>query len=89
MKPQLIEVLKHGYAYNVTDGDEVRQELQAPNKYMREAADEIIKLMQSHERLMQSYQHINNERESLIKEVEELRERNKQVQVPDPNTPSD
>ncbi len=89
MNPQLIGVLQHGYSYNVTEGEQVRQELQAPNKYMREAANEILKLTDYNTKMLSNYNLLMQERDSLIKEVESLREQVKSLSTPKSGTSSD
>lgn len=46
---QLIQILKHGYSYTVNDGEDTRQVLVPPNKYMIAAAEGITKLIQENE----------------------------------------
>lgn len=47
---QLIQILKNGYQYSVNDGDEIRQVLVAPNKYMIAAAEGLVGLIKENEK---------------------------------------
>lgn len=54
----LIHILKHGYSYSVTDGDDTRQVLVPPNKHMIAAAGALEKLLQENEKLAQNNQQL-------------------------------
>lgn len=56
----LIHILKHGYSYSVTDGDDTRQVLVPPNKHMIAAANAIEKILQENEKLAQNNQQLYN-----------------------------
>lgn len=57
---QLIQILKNGYQYSVNEGDEVRQVLVPPNKYMLAAAEGLVKLIEDNQKLVNTNQQLHN-----------------------------
>lgn len=57
---QLIQRLKHGEQYTVMVNDEPVQQLQAPSKYTRKAAEVITALYSDNQRLVQDKVQLGN-----------------------------
>lgn len=69
---QLLQVLQHGYRYEVMDGESVRQELVAPNAYMRIAANQLVHAWEQLDRSNAIVNQLMQEREQLIRYQEVL-----------------
>lgn len=96
---QLIQILKNGYQYSVTEEDNTRQVLVPPNKYMIAAADAIVKLIQEvetrkqganyyYQQLMESVEECGGYQETIKNLEKELNDAKTKIQSLERSTPN-